>query len=55
MYLLFNQKATEENCEQWFNSIYEAFIEAQIPEYHEFIILLNNWKIEILNSFKRPF
>lgn len=55
MYLNFNKNATEKDCDSWFNSIYEAFIEANLPEYNEFISLLTHWKTEILNSFKRPF
>lgn len=55
MYLNFNKKATDKDCEVWFNSIYEAFKEANLSEYNEFISLLDHWKAEILNSFKRPF
>lgn len=55
MYLNFNKNATEKDCDSWFNSIYETFIEANLPEYNEFISLLTHWKTEILNSFKRPF
>ena len=36
------------------DSIYEAFKEAQLPEYNEFVSILENWRTEILNSFKRP-
>lgn len=54
MYLNFNKEATEEDCESWFNSILVAFIESEIREYDEFIVTLQNWKQEILNSFKRP-
>lgn len=55
MYLTFNKNATEENCEEWFNSILEAFKKSGISEFHDFIQTLENWKPEILNSFKRPF
>lgn len=55
MYLNFNRNATEADCEVWFDSIYEAFIEAQLAEYNEFISILSNWKPMILNSFKRPY
>lgn len=55
MYLQFNREATANNCRARFEHIYEAFVEAQIPEYAEFIITLTNWKEEILNSFKRPY
>ncbi len=54
MYLHFNKNAAEDNCESWFDSIYEAFKEAQLPEYTEFASILENWRTEILNSFKRP-
>lgn len=55
MYLHFNQYATKDNCEVWFDSIPSAFKESQLPEYSEFISMLENWKTEILNSFKKPF
>ena len=55
MYLHFNQHATKDNCEIWFDSILSAFKESQLPEYSEFISMLENWKTEILNSFKRTF
>ena len=55
MYLQFNKEATEENCEQWFNTIYNSFVASNINEFNEFITTLTNWKPEILNSFKRPF
>lgn len=54
MYKNFNNKATEQNCEAWFESILDAFKEADLSEYTEFISLLEHWKIEILHSFKRP-
>ena len=54
MYLYFNENATEKDCESWFDSIYEAFREAQLPEYNEFVSILQTWRTEILNSFKRP-
>lgn len=55
MYLNFNKKAVETDYEEWFQTILEAFKEAQLSEYNEFISLLEHWKYEILNSFKRPF
>lgn len=54
MYLDFNEKATPQNCEAWFNRLYDSFLESGIAEYTEFIITLSNWKKEILNSFHRP-
>ena len=53
MYLYFNENATEKDCESWFDSIYEAFREAQLPEYNEFVSILQTWRTEILNSFKK--
>lgn len=44
MYVEFNERATSSNCKDWFETIYSAFIEADIPEYREFKILLYNWK-----------
>lgn len=55
MYLNFNKKAVETDCEEWLQTILVAFKEAQLSEYNEFISLLEHWKYEILNSFKRPF
>ncbi len=55
MYVEFNEGNTSSNCQAWFETIYSAFIEADIPEYREFTILLYNWKQEILNSFAYPF
>lgn len=54
MYLHFNKNATEDDCKSWFDSIYETFKETQLPEYSEFVSILENWRTEILNSFKRP-
>ena len=55
MYLQFNKEATEDNCEKWFDTIYQSLVASGIREYDEFITTLKNWKTEILNSFKRPF
>lgn len=55
MYLNFNKNAKEVDCEAWFDSILKAFIASEIREYDEFITTLQNWKPEILNSFKRPY
>lgn len=54
-YLDFNKNATSSNCEEWFDTLYNAFVEANIPEYREFTVLLYNWREEILHSFARPF
>ena len=55
MYLRFNKEATSDNCEQWFDTIYEAFLSSGIHEFDSFITTLSNWKKEILNSFQRPY
>ena len=55
MYLHFNKEATPDNCEQWFNTIYAAFLSSGIHEFDSFITTLSNWKKEILNSFQRPY
>lgn len=55
MYRNFNQNATSENCEEWFDALLIAFKDSTISEYEPFITLLTNWRIEILNSFKRPY
>lgn len=55
MYLHFNKEATPDNCEQWFDTIYEAFLSSGIHEFDSFITTMSNWKKEILNSFQRPY
>ena len=55
MYKNFNDHGTEENCEAWFQTVLNAFKEAVLSEYAEFVALLMHWKKEILNSFQRPF
>lgn len=55
MYLNFNKNAKEDDCAVWLESVLTAFKEAQIPEFSDFISMVEYWKIEILNSFKRPF
>ena len=55
MYRNFNKNATEANCSDMFDSILDAFVEADLPCYSSFILLLNNWHQEILNSFQRPY
>lgn len=54
-YRLFNRNATEDNCEAWFSSLLSRFMESDLSCYDEFISLLQHWKPEILNSFKRPY
>ena len=55
MYLRFNKETAADNCEPWFNVIYEAFVTSQFHEFDSFITTLSNWKKEILNSFQRPY
>jgi transposase len=55
MYRDFNRNARDYDCEARFNQILEVFTEANLPCYSEFVNLLQNWKQEILNSFKRPY
>lgn len=55
MYLNFNKNATSSNCEEWFDNLYNSFVEAKIPKYRDFTVLLYNWRQEIINSFARPF
>ncbi|MEG0170343.1 MAG: transposase, partial [Anaerorhabdus sp.] len=52
-YLSFNDLATENDCRIQLNEIIHEFILADIPEYSEFIALLQTWKEEIINSFVR--
>lgn len=55
MYRDFNRNATEDDCEERLQHIYEAFCESNLYCYTDFIGLLEHWKPEILNSFKRPY
>lgn len=54
-YRLFNKNATEENCEDWFQQLLSDFKSAHLPCYDDFISMLDHWKPQILNSFKRPY
>ena len=55
MYRDFNKRATEYDCEDWLNQIFDTFKKAHLYCYEDFLSLLENWKPEILNSFKRPY
>ena len=55
MYRTFNKKATEFDCEQRFDQILQAFKTAHLYCYEDFVSLLEHWRPEILNSFKRPY
>lgn len=52
-YRLFNSKATEANCAEWFDKLVLKFKESKIDEYVQAWKLLLNWRKEILNSFKK--
>ena len=52
-YRLFNSKATEANCAEWFDKLVLKFQESKINEYVQAWKLLLNWRKEILNSFKK--
>lgn len=55
MYRDFNRTATEEDCEERFQQLYEAFSESDLYCYSEFVGIMAHWRTEILNSFKRPY
>ena len=52
-YREFNLTASYENAAERFDEIYEAFRTCGIKEYNKFRYLLNEWKVEIINSFFR--
>ncbi len=54
-YRRFNKEASFEEANERIDSIRKRFIDANIPQYDEFIGILVNWRDEIVNSFKRPF
>ena len=54
-YRRFNSETEEEDCEERFNEVLKDLKEAHLPCYEEFISLLEHWKKEVLNSFKRPY
>jgi Transposase and inactivated derivatives len=54
-YQLFNQIATSDNCEAWFDRIIYEFSISGISEYNDFTQMLCNWREEIINSFLRPY
>lgn len=55
MYRAFNKNAKASDCKKRFDYIINIFNEANLPCYENFVITLNNWRNEILNSFSRPF
>ena len=50
-YIMFNPTFTYEEAKENIDVLIEDFIKANILEYEEFIIMLKNWKEEIVNSF----
>jgi len=48
-YFSFNNSSSD--FDKSFDSLLDEFIKAGIPEYEEFIGLLQNWRTEIINSF----
>ena len=48
-YIYFNNSSSD--LEQKLDSLINDFIKANIPEFQEFVGLLQHWRIEILNSF----
>ncbi len=51
IYRNFIATATIQTAENELNKIITIFKEAHIPEYADFIRILNNWHDEIINSF----
>lgn len=54
-YRQFNRIFSYEEAVDRFDIILKKFKVSQISQYDEFIDILENWRDEILNSFKRPF
>lgn len=50
-YIKVNSTFTYEEIKENIDVLIDDFIEADIKEYEEFVILLKNWKNEIVNSF----
>lgn len=50
-YMIFNSTCTLSEAPTGLNNLIDQFIKADIPEYEEFVGLLQNWRIEIINSF----
>ena len=50
-YIMFNSTFTYEEAKENIDVLIDDFIKANISEYEEFIIMLKNWKEEIVNSF----
>ena len=50
-YIQFNATADITNAERQLVVLINDFSDSNIPEYAEFVVLLKNWKTEIINSF----
>ena len=50
-YMIFNSSSDFESAKTEIESLIDDFLNADIKEYEEFLILLVNWKQEIINSF----
>ena len=54
-YRYFNRNMSYEEAIENYDVLLKEFMDADIPEYREFVNILKNWKKEILNSFIRPY
>ena len=52
-YQLFNQNASIDDAYPWLEDLISKFKSSIIPEYVEIWKLLENWKVEIINSFNK--
>jgi len=50
-YIQFNATADITNAERQLDTLIKDFNDSNIPEYTEFVTLLKNWKVEVINSF----
>ncbi|MBR2684508.1 MAG: ISL3 family transposase [Erysipelotrichaceae bacterium] len=51
LYIFFNSTADYNSASENLDKIIDKFIQADIPEFDEFITLQKNWRNEIINSF----
>jgi len=54
-YRRFNKTATYEEALEKYDDIVKLFKNSGIPQYIEFTSILETWKTEIINSFRRPY
>lgn len=52
-YQVFNQNASIDDSYPWLEDLISKFKSSRIPEYVEIWKLLENWKVEIINSFNK--